>query len=165
MNESGDTLTSVAPRFTWTVPDAPGFARPFTFQLRVTRESGAGLTLLDTTLADTSVVLPVPLRGGVQISWFLAGASADSAAATVVSPATLTVPAGDIETLDNPAERHPRLPAEFRWASPRCPRRRGPFQYDLRHARGQRAGRGGGGQPATTSTCPSSTSDTPYRWR
>jgi hypothetical protein len=42
MTESGDTQTSVAPLH-WTVPDAPGFARPFTFQLRVTRER-RGLT-------------------------------------------------------------------------------------------------------------------------
>ena len=169
MTESGDTLTSVVPRFTWTVPDAPGFAQPFTFRLRVTRESGAGLTLLDTTVADTSMVLPVPLHGGVVISWFLAATSADSAVATAVSSATLTVPAWvTLETLDNPAGTTIRdFRPEFRWASPEAPAPPGPFQYDLRVTRADNAQiEVAADSLVTTSYVPEFDLErnTPYRW-
>ena len=169
MTESGDTLTSVVPRFTWTVPDAPAFAQPFTFRLRVTRESGAGLVLLDTTVADTSVVLPVPLRGGVLLSWFLTATSADSAGATTVSPATLAVPAwATLETLDNPAGTTIRdFRPEFRWSSPDVPAPPGPFRYDLRITRADNAQvEVAADSLVTTSYVPEFDLErnTPYRW-
>lgn len=141
MSESRDTLTSVVPRFTWTIPDAPAFARPFTSRLRVTHETGAGALLLDTTLADTSVTLRQPLHGGEMVSWSLTVSSADSATADAVGPATLTAPAWvRLETLDNPAgttigEFRP----EFRWSSPDAPAPPGPFSYDVRITRADNA--------------------------
>jgi hypothetical protein len=141
MTESRDTLTSVVPRFTWTAPDAPPFARPFTSQLRVTLEDGSGTLLLDTTVADTTVILPRPVHGGEMLSWSLTVTSADSAVAAAVGPATLTAPPWvTLETLDNPAGVAIRtFRPEFRWSSPDVPAPPGPFLYDLRITRADNA--------------------------
>jgi hypothetical protein len=135
--ESGDSLTSVAPRFSWTVPDAPTFALPFTYRLRVTRGSGFGVLLLDTTLADTTAVLESALHGGVHISWEVTARSVDSIVATTTSDSALAVPAWvTLETLDNPAGTTIRdFRPEFRWSSPVAATPPGPFVYDLRVTR------------------------------
>jgi hypothetical protein len=169
MNELGDTLTSVVPRFTWTVPDAPAFARPFAFRLRVTNENGTSLTLLDTTLADTTVSLGAALHGGVRLSWFLTATSADSAVTTAVSPATLTVPAWvTLETLDNPAGTTIRdFRPEFRWRSPDAPAPPGPFLYDVRVTRADNGQiEAAVDSLATTTYVPAFDLErnTPYRW-
>jgi subtilisin family serine protease len=141
MTGSGDTLTSVVPRFTWSVPDAPAFAHPFTSRLRVIREDGLGTVLIDTTLSDTTVIVPDPLPGGERISWSLTVTSADSAEAAAAGPAVLTVPAWvTLETLNNPAGTTIRsFRPEFRWSSPDVPVPPGPFRYDLRIARADNA--------------------------
>ena len=135
--ESGDTLTSVAPRFTWTVPDAPSFATPFRFRFRVTRASPTQQVLLDTTTTDTTAALPMALHGGVQLNWRLTTTSLDSAVVTTQSDSALVVPPWvRLETLDNPAGVTIReLRPEFRWATPEVPIPPGPFQFDLRIVR------------------------------
>jgi len=137
MIEGGDTVTAVAPRFSWTVPEAPAFARPFSYRLRVTRESAFGLVLLDTTLADTTAGLGIALHGGVRVAWSLTATSADSAVATVTSDGALAVPAWvTLETLNNPAGTTIRdFRPEFQWSSPDAPAPPGPFLYDLRVTR------------------------------
>lgn len=169
MTESGDALTAVVPRFTWTVPDAPAFAQPFSYRLRVTHENGASLTLLDTTLADTTATLGAALHGGVRLSWLLTATSADSAVTTAVSPAGLAAPAwATLETLDNPAGTTIRdFRPEFRWTSPEAPAPPGPFQYDIRVTRADN------GQVEVAADSLVATSylpefdlerNTPYRW-
>lgn len=169
MTESRDSLTAVIPRFTWTVPDAPAFARPFTTRLVVTRENGSGAVLLDTTLTDTTAALAAPLRGGELISWALTLTSADSARAAAVGPATLTAPAWvRLETLDNAAGTTIRdFRPEFRWSSPDVPAPPGPFVYDLRVTRADNA------QVEVAADSLTATSyepdfdlerNTPYRW-
>lgn len=169
MLEGNDSLTSVAPRFSWTVPDAPAFAQPFSYRLRVTREGGLGLALLDTTLADTTAGVRMALHGGVRLSWSLTARSVDSVVATTASAGALTVPAwATMETLDNPAGTTIRdFRPEFRWSSPDAPTPPGPFLYDIRVTRADN------GQIETQADSLTATSyvpefdlerNTPYRW-
>jgi hypothetical protein len=137
MTESGDTLTAVTPRFTWSAPDPPAFATPLTFRLRVTRDSVGNPLLLDTTTTDTTATLADALGGGTRIAWQLTATSRDSAVLITASTATLAVPAWvHLEVLDNPAGVTIReFRPEFRWSSPGVTPPPGPFLYELRVAR------------------------------
>jgi hypothetical protein len=137
MTEPGDSVTSVTPRFTWSAPDVPAFARPGTFRLRVTRDGLGTPVLLDTTTTDTTVTLSAALNGGAQITWQLTATSRDSAVVSAASAAPLAVPGWvRLETLDDPAGVTIReFRPEFRWSSPDVTAPPGPFLYTLRVVR------------------------------
>jgi hypothetical protein len=128
----GATLDAVTPTFAWSAPDVPAFARPVSYRLTVSR-APAGITVLDTTLADTSVTLPVALHGGTAILWQLSALSADSAAAAAAADSAHTIPAWvTLETFDDPDGVTVRdLRPEFRWRSPAVVGPAGTFLYDF----------------------------------
>jgi len=128
----GDTLDAVTPTFAWSAPDVPAFARPVSYRLTVSQPP-PGTTVLDTTLADTSVTLPVVLHGGTAIQWQLSALSADSAAAAASADSVHTIPAWvTLETFDDPDGVTIRdLRPEFRWRSPAVSGPAGPFLYDF----------------------------------
>jgi len=167
--ESGSALTAVTPRFAWSVPDAPSFASPFAFRLRVLRTGTPAQVLVDTTVADTSFTLPAILHGGVQLSWSVTATSIDSAVATARSDSALLVPAWvRLETLDNPAGITIReFRPEFRWSSPETSLPPGPFQYDLRVFRADNGVTDVRADSLTTTTYVPTIDlerNTPYRW-
>jgi subtilisin family serine protease len=128
----GAPVNAVTPTFTWTAPDIPAFALPISYRLTVTRTPGA-ITLLDTTLADTTVTLAGALHSGVPIQWQLTARSADSALALAVGDSAGTIPPWvTLEAFDDPDGVATReLRPEFRWRSPAVASPPGPFLYDV----------------------------------
>lgn len=163
-------LTSVTPDFVWSVPDIPTFARPVRYRLRVARDTGLAVVVLDTTLSDTSVTLAAPQHSGLGLFAEVSAVSADSARGRARSSAVLSTPAWvTLETLNDPAGSTIReFRPEFRWSSPGAAAPPGPFVYDLVivRANGGRVELAVSGL-TTTSYVPAIDLErnTPYRWR
>jgi subtilisin family serine protease len=130
--EPGTAFETVTPTFRWSAPDVPGFALPVGYRLTVTH-APAGPLVLDTTVTDTIVTLPVAFHGGVVLSWQLSGLSADSAAIVAAADSARTIPPWvTLETLDDPDGVTIRdFRPEFRWRSPGVAQPPGPFLYDV----------------------------------
>lgn len=129
----GNLLTSVTPIFSWAVPNAPEFARPYSFRLRVGRDTTLGELLLDTITTAQSVAIAAPQAPGSTIGFQLTAISADSEMLTVPATQEFTVPQWvDLLTFDTPAggttrETRPVLS----WTSPVVISPPGPFVYDV----------------------------------
>jgi serine protease AprX len=163
-------LGSITPTFAWTAPDVPTFVRPVRYRLRVGRDTTFAVTVLDTTLTDTAVVLTAPQHGGLGLFAEVTAVSADSTQARAKTGTVLRAPAwATLLTLNDPAGSTIReLRPEFRWSSPDVAAPPGPFVYDIAIVRAS------GGQVELEATGLTGTSfvpgvdlerNTPYRWR
>lgn len=124
------TLGTVTPDFAWSLDAPPPPGGPVPFRLRIARDSGLALTVIDTVTDTTGYALRRPLKPGQPLFWQV-DAPAAGATTGVVGPlavptwATLTsfsTPGGV-----NTAEDQPTLT----WRSPAISAPPGPFTYDL----------------------------------
>ena len=126
------SITTVTPRFSWTVGATPPFAAPIDFRLRIARDSLLAAPLVDTVLATdafdpTRALPPGPLWWRVDA----VAATGDSATTDAVGP--VAVPAwATLLTLNAPAGvTTPDSQPLLRWTSPAIAVPPGPFTYDV----------------------------------
>lgn len=125
-------VSTVTPRFSWTVADTPPFAAPVDFRLRIARDSLIAAPFIDTALAadvfDPARALP---PGPVWWRVDAVAATGDSATTGAVGP--VTIPAwATLVTLNAPGGvTTPDSQPVLRWISPAIAVPPGPFTYDV----------------------------------
>lgn len=126
-------LTDITPVFEWSVADAPGFAQPLTYRLRVGRDSTFGTVLIDTLLSDTVLRLTEPQRPGDRLVFEITVSGADFVTLTTLPSTEITAPPwATLLTLDDPDGLSIReVRPTFQWTSPLVAEPPGPFTYDL----------------------------------
>jgi hypothetical protein len=126
-------LTTVTPAFTWSVPNAPAFALPFSYRVRVSPHVAFDSIAVDTTLDGTTFALLKPLQPGTRIVVDIAATGADTALTSFRSM-VYTAPAwATLLTLNQASGATIRdVRPTFRWTSPTALGPPGPFQYTLR---------------------------------
>lgn len=162
-------LASITPRWDWTAADAPAFATPLTYRLRLAPDTTFQTPSLDTTFSATSYGDTVALRPGTRLAVAVTATAADSVSVTVRSPRAYVAPAwARLTTLDDPAGTTIRdVRPTLTWTSPAVSTPPGPFVYRVRVARAD-----DGAVDASVDSLTATTwvpdhdleRNTPYRW-
>lgn len=135
---SDSVLSRVTPIFGWFVPLAPGFARPYSYRVRLARDSSFSTVVADTTLSRENFEFPVPQLPDSRIHVEVTARSADGEVFSTTAGAFVAPPWLELLVLDDPAGSVVReTQPTFVWASPPIAVPPGPFTYDLQVTRAE----------------------------
>ncbi len=129
---SSGTLTTVTPRFSWTVGSVPASAQPVGYRLRIAKDSALTAPLIDTALAVDTFALQRALKPG-SLFWQVDATAATGETATTGIVGPIPVPAwATLTAFNNPAGSVSNTPQPtFTWTSPAVSTPPGLFTYDL----------------------------------
>lgn len=165
-------LQTLSPVLSWDPGAIPPDGSPTLYRLRVAADSAMSVTLLDTTIASTSLALPFAPRPLTRLFWRLVATSATGAVESTSVRGPLIVPQWvELLSLAAPQGHSIRdsLPV-LAWRSPAVLSPPGPFRYDVAVYPASRT-------PAQAVASATGISDTtfrpaaplernlPYRWR
>jgi hypothetical protein len=133
-------LTTVTPDFAWTTGTVPAFALPVTYRLRIARDTGFVIPLVDTTLTVTQYSLRLPLKPGTPLFWRVdaTGAAPSGVTGTTGLVGPIAVPAWARLTAlaDSTGSATNVTQPLFTWSPVPIASPPGPFVYDLLVRRG-----------------------------
>jgi subtilisin family serine protease len=163
-------LDAVTPKFSWTTGNAPAFATPITYRVRIARDAQFLDVFVDSITTNTELVVAQPQRPGEQLAVDIQATAANNATIGFRTSQPFKTPAW-VELLEfNDPENvttRERRPV-FRWKSPNVTAPPGPFKYHVEIVRSQTGTVEVVDSNLTaTSFTPSQDLDfnTPYRWR
>ena len=125
-------VTTVTPRFSWTVSTTPPFAAPVAFRLRIAGDSLLAAPFVDTALS-TDAFDPARALPPGPVWWRVDAVAATGDSATTGAVGAVAVPAwATLLTLNAPAGvTTPDSQPMLRWTSPAIAAPPGPFTYDV----------------------------------
>lgn len=126
-------LETVTPTFTWSVPNAPAFAQPMSYRLRLGQDTAFARIITDFTLPDTTFTLRSPLAPGTPVAVELTATSVDSVSLVVRGDTLFEIPPWVVlRALDDPGGTTIReFRPTFMWSSPGVASPPGPFLFSV----------------------------------
>jgi hypothetical protein len=127
------TLASITPDFAWSVGAIPGFAQPVTYRLRIARDSGFTMAVVDTQLSIAQYPLRQPQKPGAPLFWRVEAisATAESASTGIVGPIGVAAWARLTSLADTGGSTTSDTQPTFTWSPTPIASPPGPLRYDV----------------------------------
>jgi len=127
------TLASITPDFAWSVGAIPGFAQPVTYRLRIARDSGFTMAVVDTQLSIAQYPLRQPQKPGAPLFWRVdaISATAESASTGIVGPIGVAAWARLTSLADTGGSTTSDTQPTFTWSPTPIASPPGPLRYDV----------------------------------